>query len=241
MQDRSQHERHGPGKVKDPLQLGIADDLTGLTQVGVDVGGGPLRGAGKQGTRVREHDRVVVNVDDPRRRGDPLGDLVHVRAGGDAGADVQELPDPFVPGQEGGRAPDKPPVLDHSGTHGRERGRDGVSRFPVSGEIVLAAEPVVIAPGGMRHRRVDRRRRLPGIVRLRSPRQDTHPRLPALAAHRRPPTGPFAISGTGQNHARPGGSSIQPSAVTARPRALRGPAPRSLSPDGPERSPRTGP
>ena len=139
-------------------------------QVRVEVGGGPLLGAGEQGTRVREHDRVVVDVNYPRRRGDPLDDLVHVRAGGDAGTDVKELRNPHLPGQEGCRTAHKPPVLDHGGPHGRERGGDGVSRFPVSGEIILAAKPVVIAPGGMCHRRVDRRRRPLGTVRLRSPR-----------------------------------------------------------------------
>jgi hypothetical protein len=94
--------------------------------VSVDARGGALGGTGEQGTRVREHDRVVVDVDHPGRRGDRLGDLVHVRAGGDAGADVQELPDPRVLGQEGNRAAHKPPVLDHRGSYGRERGGDGV-------------------------------------------------------------------------------------------------------------------
>jgi hypothetical protein len=42
---------------------------------------------------VRQHDGVVVRVDDPRGRDDRLGHLVHVRFGRDARADVGELPD----------------------------------------------------------------------------------------------------------------------------------------------------
>jgi hypothetical protein len=42
---------------------------------------------------LREHYRVVVDVDDVRRGDDLLGDLVHVALGGPAGADVEELVD----------------------------------------------------------------------------------------------------------------------------------------------------
>jgi hypothetical protein len=192
VQDRCQHERYRTGEVEGVQQAGTGEDLAGVTQVSADAGGGALRGAGEQGTRVREHDGVVADVDHPGRRGDRLGDLVHVRAGGNAGADAQELLDPRVPGQEGNRAAHKPPVLDHRGPHGRERGGDGVPRLPVSGEIVLAAKPVVIAPGGMRHRRIDRRRP-PGVVRPQSLRSDAHPRFPLPAVHRRAPSRPSPI------------------------------------------------
>jgi hypothetical protein len=42
---------------------------------------------------VGQHDWVVVDVNDPCLGGDRLGDLVEVGAGGDAGADVEELAD----------------------------------------------------------------------------------------------------------------------------------------------------
>jgi hypothetical protein len=44
-------------------------------------------------------DWVVVRVHDPRFRRHLLRDLVSVVGGGHAGADIQELPDPLLPGQ----------------------------------------------------------------------------------------------------------------------------------------------
>jgi hypothetical protein len=67
-------------------------DPVGLVQVGIDVVGGALRGAGEQG--VGQHDGVVVDVDDAALRRNRLGDFVGVVGGGQAGADVEELADP---------------------------------------------------------------------------------------------------------------------------------------------------
>jgi hypothetical protein len=50
---------------------------------------------------VGQDHRVVVDIDDPGVGGDPLGDLVGVVGGGQAGADVQELADPGLAGQVG--------------------------------------------------------------------------------------------------------------------------------------------
>ncbi|GGP03251.1 hypothetical protein GCM10012278_13720 [Nonomuraea glycinis] len=41
-------------------------------------------------------DRVIVDIDDMRRRVDPLGHLMGVARGGDPGADVQELRDALL-------------------------------------------------------------------------------------------------------------------------------------------------
>ena len=41
---------------------------------------------------MRQHDGVVVRVDNPRVRSDVLNDLMQVRPCGNAGADVEELP-----------------------------------------------------------------------------------------------------------------------------------------------------
>jgi hypothetical protein len=49
---------------------------------------------------VREYDRVVVDVDDARFGGGALCDLVGVVRGGEAGADVKELPDARLGRQE---------------------------------------------------------------------------------------------------------------------------------------------
>ena len=53
----------------------------------------PSGRAGQQRASVREHERIVVDVDDPGRRGDRLGDLVGVVRRRQSGADIEELPD----------------------------------------------------------------------------------------------------------------------------------------------------
>jgi hypothetical protein len=90
-QDSEQHERDRPVEVQGAG--GQLEDPVGIAQVGVDVGGHVL-GAGEQGTGVGQHHRVVVDTDDAALRGDPLGHLVGVVGGGQAGADVQELAAP---------------------------------------------------------------------------------------------------------------------------------------------------
>ena len=65
----------------------------GVAEVRLDVGGAALGRGGEQGPGVGEHERVVVDVDDPGGRGDALRDLVHVVRGRQAGADVEELRD----------------------------------------------------------------------------------------------------------------------------------------------------
>ena len=70
----------------------------------------PASVAGQQGAGVGEHDRVVVHVDDPGLRRDRLGDLVGVARRRDAGADVEELPDPRLGGQVADGAAEERPV-----------------------------------------------------------------------------------------------------------------------------------
>jgi hypothetical protein len=52
-----------------------------------------LPGAGQQGTRVHQHQRVVVGIHDPAGRGDALGYLLGAVRGGQARADIQKLLD----------------------------------------------------------------------------------------------------------------------------------------------------
>ena len=51
------------------------------------------RVGGDRRLSVQERHRVVVDVDDAGVWSACLGDLVHVRAGGQSAADVEELPD----------------------------------------------------------------------------------------------------------------------------------------------------
>jgi hypothetical protein len=89
---------------------------------------------------VGEDDRVVVGVDDPRRRVHGLYDLVQIGRGGDARPDVQELADAVLLGEGPHRAVHERPVL--AGGH-RSLGEGGQSllRLLTVGRVVgLPAE-----------------------------------------------------------------------------------------------------
>ena len=149
VQHPEQHDRHRLAEVQDgrrPVQ-----DQPGIAQVGLYVVGRALRGAPQQGLRVQQDDRVVVDVDHPGIRGFPLGHLVRVVAGGDPGADVQELADAGLGGQVPGRPAEEGAVGAHPEPQARRRGQHALGGLPVGGEVVLAAEPVVVDPGRVRH------------------------------------------------------------------------------------------
>lgn len=104
------------------------------------------------------HQRVVVDVHDLGFRGQPLRHLMGVVRRGQPGADVEELADPGLLGQEGHRSAQEPPVFHCGDTDGREPCGDRISGFPVGGEVIFAAQPIVVPAGRVRHRRVDMRR-----------------------------------------------------------------------------------
>ena len=135
----------------------------------------PSLGAGHQRAGVRKHDRVVVDVQDPALRRDALGDLVHVVQRRDPGADVEELADAGLADEVVDRPDEEDPLRAHHGPDRRDLRRQRLGDRPVGGEVVLAAEPVVVDPGRLRHRRVDLR-----VVLLRTARLCVlrHERLP---------------------------------------------------------------
>jgi hypothetical protein len=91
VQQAEHHHGRRFGEVDYPG--GSGQDGVRVPRVGVDVLAAALRCTGQQRLRVRQHDRVVVDVDDPRLRRRPLRHLVGVAGGGQAGADVEELPE----------------------------------------------------------------------------------------------------------------------------------------------------
>ena len=115
----------------------------------------PCWAADQQRAGVGQHHRVVVDVDHAAAGRDVLRDLVGVVRGRDAGADVEELADARLPGQVTHRA-------GQEGAVGADRVDDvriGLDRLlagrPVGGEVVLAAQPVVVDAGDMRHAGVE--------------------------------------------------------------------------------------
>src|SRR5439155_14279717 len=129
--------------------------LAGVAQIGVDVVGDAFRAAREQGTGVREDQRVVVDVDDARFRGDRLGHLMGVVRGRQTGADVEELADAGfageIPDGTGEEAAGEARVLHNLG----EGDTDLVADGPVGREVVFAAQPVVPDPSRLRHAAVE--------------------------------------------------------------------------------------
>jgi len=149
------------GRVKSSVRAAAARMAPVVAQVGLEVVGGAGRVAGQQRPGVREHDRVVVDVDDPRVRGGPLRDLVGVVRGGDPGADVEELPDAGLRGQVAHGPAEERAVAADAHSHERVGRHELLGQLAVGGEVVLAAEPVVVDPGDMRDAGIERR----GLIR----------------------------------------------------------------------------
>ena len=80
---------------------------------------------------------IVVDVDDPGLGRDLLGDLVSVLGGGQAGADVQELPDPRLLHEVLHRAAQEGPVSLRGGQDVRYSRDDLPSGYPVGLVVVL--------------------------------------------------------------------------------------------------------
>jgi hypothetical protein len=156
--DPDQHQPDGLGEVEGAGHGRVAEDRLRLAEVGLDEGHPPLLAAGHQGPGVGQHDRVVVHVDDPRLRGQLLGDLVDVARGRDAGPDVEELADAGLGDQEPHGPAHERPLGPHLGPDRRDLPGDGLAHGPVRGEVVLAAQPVVVHPGRLGHVGVDLRR-----------------------------------------------------------------------------------
>jgi hypothetical protein len=140
VQDRQQHQRDRLVEVQ--RGPGLLHDRVRVAHVGFGVVGRALGGARQQCAGMRQHQRIVVDVHDPRLRGEPLRDLVGVVGGRQAGADVEELPDALVD-QIADAAGEELPVGARRVHDARDMPGDLVARAPIGLEVVLSAEPVV--------------------------------------------------------------------------------------------------
>ena len=103
-----------------------------------------------------QHDRVVVDVDHAGGGLDPLGDLVHVLRGRQARADVQQLPHAGLADQVADHAAEDVTLGPHAHLDGGQRRDHLVADGPVGGEVVLAAQQVVVDAGDVRFGGVER-------------------------------------------------------------------------------------
>jgi hypothetical protein len=99
VQDGEQQHRDRLAEVDQLAHRGAGGDAGRVPEIAPD-GGNALGPVLENGLSVQDDDRVAVNVDDPRVRGGRLGDLVDVGGGGQARADVEELPDTPLRGEE---------------------------------------------------------------------------------------------------------------------------------------------
>lgn len=147
------HEHaHRLVEVDQPGDVRVGQDLGRTAQVGLD--GGDAGGVGQQHLGVPADHGVVVHVDHPAGGVHRADGLVDAGRGGDAGAEIDELPDaplgqmtdrldlePAVgPGHEAGVGGDREQLLGHGA---------------VDRQVVLASEEVVVHPGRTRYPRVD--------------------------------------------------------------------------------------
>jgi hypothetical protein len=72
----------------------VRQDVIGIAHIRPHDNG--LVALGRQRLRVQGHHRFVVDIDDAGVRVGLLRDLARVRAGRQAGPDVEELPDPGI-------------------------------------------------------------------------------------------------------------------------------------------------
>jgi hypothetical protein len=89
---------------------------------------------------VREHYRIVVDVDDPSRRVSLPRHVVHVARGWHTGTNIEKLADSAVGSQKFHRATQKGLIPPTRLANVRQIGRYFISGLPVSGVIIFPAE-----------------------------------------------------------------------------------------------------
>jgi hypothetical protein len=156
MQDRDQQDRDRTVEAEHRTDPCVPDDPARIPEVAADDRG--ALDAVQRVARVRDHHRVVVDVDHAAARRLRPRHLVHVPHRRQPGPDVEELPDPRLAGQVADRAPEEAPVLlDGAAHHVLAEHVEGPPRgLPVGREVVLAAEHVVVHPRDVRFFRAER-------------------------------------------------------------------------------------
>jgi hypothetical protein len=156
-EDPHQRQRDRTGQVQ-PLR-GLPQDPVRVAHAGVHEVRRALRpaarAAGQQRIGVGHHQRVVVDVHDPRLRRHLLRDLVRVVRRRQPRPDVQELPHSGLARQIADDAPEEGPVGPGDVHDARVDRAELIAGRAVDRVVVRTAEPVVPDTGGVRDRCVD--------------------------------------------------------------------------------------
>lgn len=135
VQDGDEHQR---GRLREVQMVASRfQDGGGVAEVGLDHRG-PVAG-GEKRAGMGAYDWVVVDIQHPGVWCDRVGDLVGVALGRNAGADVDELSDAALGGEEPYGTTEKLPVLLCDEGDVGEKVEHTLRRFAVGGEVVLAA------------------------------------------------------------------------------------------------------
>src|SRR4029453_6609390 len=156
VQDPDQHDGDRLGEVE--RLGGSLQDRPRVPQIAVDVGRPALRPAGQQLVGVGEDDGVVVNIDDAGFGRGPLGHLVDLVAGRDAGADVEVLPDAGLGGQIAHGLTEEIPVGPHDAPgdiDAADRRCRVDSSLAIHVEVDATAQQVVVHTRRVSNARVD--------------------------------------------------------------------------------------
>ncbi len=135
---------------------------------------------------------VIVHIDNPRVRGGRLCHLMGVAGRRQPGADVKELADSALRGQETHHAGQERPIRPRIGGDPGVNGQRLLGGVPVRSEVVLATQPVVINAGGMGVRRIELQRPFPGTKLFRHG-PIVAPRAPGTTQGSRPLSHPLAV------------------------------------------------
>jgi hypothetical protein len=137
MQHRGQQDHDRLAEIYLGPQLRVAEDAVGVAQVALD--GADSGVSAQQGSRMGDHDRIVVGVDDAGLRSQFTRDLAGISHGGQPGPDVDDLPDAHLgdgePEGAGQEVPVRPCCCLRVGHHGEQV----LGEAPVVFVIVLAA------------------------------------------------------------------------------------------------------
>jgi len=152
VQDGDEQHRHRLREVDQPGHFRVGQDAPGIADVRLDHGDGI--GVHQQRPGVAHHHRVVIHVDHVRVRVGLPDDFVYVALAGQAGTHIEKLAD-ALRHREPDRTAEKPPVGPGHVPVLRGKAEQLFHRLPVGGEIVLAAEGIVVHAGHVRDAGID--------------------------------------------------------------------------------------